>query len=91
MRLLILRLYEATGVGTCLLTDKKTNISEYFKINQEIFTYDSVDDCINKIKFLLSNPKILNKISKNGKRTLKEHSYKLRSEKMLKYLINNKL
>lgn len=85
-----LRLYEATGVGSCLLTDEKSNLSEYFEINQEIMTYNSVDDCINKIKFLINNPKKLNEVSKSGmKRTLNEHTYKLRSQKMLNCLIND--
>src|ERR1043166_4762805 len=34
-----MRLYEATGVGTCLLTDWKENLNEFFEPDVEVVTY----------------------------------------------------
>ncbi|MFC1615171.1 glycosyltransferase [Patescibacteria group bacterium] len=50
-----LRLFEATGVGTCLLTDWKDNLSDYFEPDIEIVTYNSVPECLDKIKYLLNH------------------------------------
>ena len=34
-----MRLYEATGVGTFLITDAKRNLSELFEPGEEVVTY----------------------------------------------------
>jgi spore maturation protein CgeB len=70
-----MRLFEATGVGTCLLTDYKENISDLFDINSEIVVYKDINDCIEKIKWLLDHPVECGNIAKAGqKRTLASHS-----------------
>ena len=43
-----IRLFEATGVGTCLLTDWKENLPELFVPDKEVVTYRSFDECIEK-------------------------------------------
>ena len=70
-----LRLFEATGVGTCLITDNKMNMISLFDIGKEVVVYDSVGECIEKVKWLLNNPEEMKKIAEAGqKRTLKEHT-----------------
>ena len=44
-----IRLFEATGLGSCLLTDHYENISELFEIDNEIITYKSKDELVEKI------------------------------------------
>lgn len=79
-----LRLYEVTGVGTCLLTDHKDNLDEHFKLNDEVISFQNVDDCSEIIKNLLENPQKLKNLSLNGKRrTLDHHSYEKRTERLL--------
>lgn len=76
-----LRLFEATGVGTCLVTDWKKNMTELFDLENEVVTYRSVDECIEKIKWLEANPKEMKKIALAGqKRTLKDHTIEKRVE-----------
>ncbi|MGB5920017.1 glycosyltransferase family protein [Arcobacter sp.] len=71
-----MRMFESTGVGTCLLTDNKSNISKMFLDEEEIVTYNSKNDAIEKAKFLLNNPSISAEIALKGqKRTLKEHTF----------------
>lgn len=85
------RLFEATGIGTCLVTDWKENISELFVPEKEIVTYKSVEECIEKVKWLLNNPEERNKIAKAGQlRTLKDHTFKSRA-KTLDEIIKTKL
>lgn len=76
-----IRLFEVTGVGTCLLTDHKKNIRDFFEPDKEIVTYSSANDCIEKIKWLLDNPKEREAIAKAGQqRTLRDHNFKVRAE-----------
>jgi spore maturation protein CgeB len=71
-----MRLFEATGVGTLLLTDYKSNLEEYFKIDEEVLTYNNPGDAIEKIAWALRNPEQAKRISIEGqKRTLKFHTY----------------
>lgn len=86
-----MRMYEITGVGTCLLTDWKEDIKEYFDPDYEVITYKSKEEALEKVKYLLNNPKEREEIAINGqKRTLKNHTLKKRVEKVndiiLKYL-----
>jgi spore maturation protein CgeB len=69
------RLFEATGVGTCLVTDWKQNLPELFIPDVEVVTYRSKEECVDKIKWLLQNPSEIEKVAKAGQlRTLKDHT-----------------
>ena len=82
-----MRLYEATGVGTLLLTDMKNNLGEIFDIQNEISTYTSQQDLEDSIRFFLDNPERLIEVSKAGqRRTLKDHNYFKRMEQMTEIL-----
>lgn len=79
-----MRLFEVTGSGTMLLTDEKVNIEEFFKVGKEVVTYKNAPDLIRKIKFYTRNSGEREKIAKAGqKRTLKDHTYKVRMGEML--------
>ena len=75
-----LRLFEATGMGTCLVTDWKENIPDLFEPDKEIITYKNKEECIEKISWLLANPEEALKIGKAGQqRTLKNHTIEKRA------------
>lgn len=81
------RLYEATGCGTLLLVDKKDNLGEIFKIGKEVVVYENTNDLVNKIKYYLSHNEEREKIAKAGqKRTLKDHTYAVRTRELLDIL-----
>lgn len=66
-----IRLYEATGAGSCLLTDWKENICEIFEPDKEVVTYHSKEEAWDKIKFLLKHESIRKQIAERGqKKTL---------------------
>ena len=70
-----MRLFEATGVGTCLISDHGPNISDMFEPDVEIVTYRSVEECIEKVEYLNSRPEERARIAAAGqKRTLTDHS-----------------
>jgi spore maturation protein CgeB len=86
-----LRLFEATGVGTCLVTDFKDNLKDIFEVDKEIVTYNSVDDCVEKVTWLLKNPMEIKKIAKAGQeRVLRDHTVERRSTE-INELFKNKM
>jgi len=71
-----MRLFEVTGVSSCLLTDWKPNLQEMFDIDREVVTYSSFEECAEKVKWLIENPKEREIIARSGQaRTLKDHTF----------------
>lgn len=84
-----IRLFEATGVGSCLVTDWKENITDLFEPGKEIITYKTKEECIEKVKWLIDNPEERKKIAAAGqKRTLSDHSIKKRAEFLNELFLN---
>ncbi len=84
------RMFEITGVGSLLITDMKRNISELFKPDEEVLVYNSAEECSEKIKWALENKAESARIAAAGqKRTLLEHTFKNRVEKLNEIIINH--
>jgi spore maturation protein CgeB len=74
-----MRLYEATGVGTLLLTDRKDNLHEFFEVGREVIAYSSKEEAAELVRHYLDRPEEAEQIAKAGQaRTLREHTYKSR-------------
>ena len=79
-----MRLFEATGVGTCLVTDAKENLAEMFEPGGEVVTYDSTAECAERIRRLLDHETERAAIAAAGQaRTFKDHSYADRMAELL--------
>ena len=79
-----MRLYEATGMGACLLTDTKLNLPCLFEPDREVVTYSSPSEAISKLKQLMAEPKAAAEIAARGQaRTLKDHTYKQRMAELV--------
>ena len=86
-----LRMFETTGIGSCLLTDYKKNIRELFIPDEEILTYKDYDEFSSKYFQLTSNNNLIKEISLKGqKKTFRQHSTKIRVEQ-INNLINKML
>jgi spore maturation protein CgeB len=69
------RLFEVTGCGVALLTDRKSNLGELFDIDRECVAYDSAEDCVEKARWLADHPAERAAIAARGqRRTLTDHS-----------------
>lgn len=68
-----IRLFEGTGVGSCLLTDWKSNIAEFFEPDSEVVTFKSTAECVEKAKYLLKDDDLRNKISLAGQKKTLEY------------------
>jgi glycosyltransferase involved in cell wall biosynthesis len=83
-----LRLLEVTGSGTLLITEDQPNLTDYFN-SDEVVSYNSVDDLIEKIKYYMQNSKVASQIAEAGrKRALFDHTYDNRVNKLSAKLIN---
>jgi spore maturation protein CgeB len=79
-----MRLFEATGMKTCLVTDWKKNIHDFFESDQEVMTYASGNEILEKIQYLLDHENERLDIARRGQaRTLRDHTYERRMPKLL--------
>ena len=84
-----MRLFETTGVGTCLVTDIKDNLNQFFTVDREVVAYRSVEECAEKINWLLEHPSERKKIANAGqKRTLRDHTYAQRIAQLNEAFLN---
>ena len=82
-----MRLYEATGVGTLLITDRKDNLHELFDVGRELLTYSTPREAAEIIQYYLDHPTEAEVIAKAGQaRTLREHTYRRRMEELVPIL-----
>lgn len=82
-----MRMFEATGMGTCLLTDNKSENTELFDTDREIVVYESFDDMVQKSRWLIENPEMGRKIAAAGQRkTLKKYTYRNKAECLNEYI-----
>lgn len=71
-----MRLFEATGVGACLLTDWKESLIELFEPDEEVLTYRSTEECVEKVRYILEHKDERRHIAAAGqRRTLGEHTF----------------
>jgi hypothetical protein len=83
------RLFEITGVGSCMVTDMKKNLGELFEIDKEVVAFNSGDECVEKIKWLIDHPKEREEIAKAGqKRVLKDHTFRIRAGQLNSIILN---
>jgi SAM-dependent methyltransferase len=76
-----MRLFEATGCGSLLITDYKDNLNELFDIGKEVIAYRSPEECAAFIQYYTQHPGEAQNIAKAGQqRTLRDHTYLNRME-----------
>jgi len=76
-----MRMFEATGVGSCLLTDDGSNLADLFEPGREVAVYRSLDEAISWREELARHPSLRREIAAAGQaRTLGEHTVRHRCE-----------
>jgi spore maturation protein CgeB len=79
-----LRLYEATGMGAALVTDRKENLGELFDVGRELVDYGSADEALARIAHLREHPDEAAAIAAAGEaRTLSDHTYARRMAELV--------
>lgn len=84
------RPFEITGVGTLLIAQNAVGLEECFVPNKEVITFDTIEELIEKSKFLVSKPKIIGEVAQAGhRRFLRDHDSKIRLSKVLQEIRNS--
>ena len=82
-----MRLFEATGVGSLLVTEAAPNLHELFEPGREVVAFDGEDDVVAKVEHLLANEDERAAIAAAGQaRTLREHTYARRIAQLAEIL-----
>ena len=82
-----LRLYEATGVGTLLITDWKVNLHEMFEPGKEVVAYRTPEECAQLVEYYLKHDEEREAIAHDGQeRTLREHTFYQRMQELVAIL-----
>lgn len=78
-----MRLYEATGVGSLLLTDAKRNLPELLEPGTEVVTYANEDELVERVLHYLAHDDERRAIARAGQeRTLRDHGYDVRMREL---------
>jgi hypothetical protein len=83
-----MRLFEATGVGSAVVTEEASNLAELFEPGTEVATYDGgAADLERVVKDLLGDEPRRAAIAKAGQeRTLRDHTYAVRMGQLARLL-----
>jgi spore maturation protein CgeB len=82
-----MRLFEATGVGTFLLTDFKVNLASLFDLDRDVVAWRSIEDCLAAIdRYLRDEPARVAIAAAGQAKTLSQHSYRHRTAEILGFL-----
>lgn len=70
-----MRLFEAPGMGACLLTDWKPNLSEFLEPDREVAAYRTPEEAVEKANYLLAHPTEREAMAESGRRrVLRDHT-----------------
>ena len=84
------RIFEANGCGAFQISDDKEEIKELYSIDEEIVVYKTIDELKKKLQQYLADDKARETIANSGyKRSLKDHTYDIRMNKMLSIIMNS--
>lgn len=82
-----MRLFEATGVGALLITDRKDNLGELFEVGKEVVAYSSPEEAAEMIRYYIAHPEEARAIAHAGQaRTLRDHTYQRRMAELMPVL-----
>ena len=78
-----MRMFEATGCGTLLITDWAENLADYFEPEREVVTYRDPEECADKARWFLDHDEERRRIAAAGHgRCLAEHTYAQRARRL---------
>lgn len=81
------RIFEVPGYGGCLLTEKAPNLDRYFRVGEEVLTFEGADEMIEQVKSLFSHPERRDEIARGGcDRVVRDHTYERRFDELLREL-----
>lgn len=78
-----MRMFESTGSGAALVTERQQNLAEFFVPGEEVLAYDSFDEAARLTAEILADPPRLDRVAAAGRaRTLGTHTYAHRAAQL---------
>lgn len=82
-----MRLFEATGMGACLLTEASENLAELLVPWEECVPFSNPEDLRLTVQRLREHPDLAQRIAAAGQaRTLRDHTYARRAEVLAEWI-----
>jgi hypothetical protein len=82
-----MRLYEATGMGALLLTDRQRNLNDIYRDGEEVMSYQAAEDCATMIESLLGADAQRSAVAKAGQqRAISTNNYYHRTGEILDHV-----
>ena len=82
-----MRLYEVTGAGSCMVSDWKKNLHQIFEPDNEVVVFKSVEECVEKVTWLLDHKSAAEEIGRAGqRRTLANYTFAHRAGQLVELL-----
>lgn len=84
-----MRVFETLGTRTCLLTDTVPDIGDFFVDREHLVLFNSIDDAMEKMRWLLSDEPARDRIAQAGYAEARaHHTYRNRVEKILEVCLD---
>jgi spore maturation protein CgeB len=81
------RLFEIAATGSFQICNYRKSINDLFVIDDEIVTFDTINELYEKIQFYINNSDLRSKIALNAyNRVIKDHTYEKRLKRMFEIL-----
>lgn len=78
------RTFEVPGYGGCLMTETAPNLERYFRVGEEVLTFEGADEMVEQVKTLLARPERRDQIARYGfERVRRDHTYDRRFGEVL--------
>jgi spore maturation protein CgeB len=82
-----MRVFETTGCGAFLLTDRSRGLERHFEIGKEVVCYDSVAEFVELVEYFLMHDEERMQVAKRGQlRAYRDHTYDNRVRQILRSL-----
>ncbi len=84
-----MRDFDGPMSGSLYLTHDNPDLRLVYKVGEEIVTYRSMDDCISKVRWYLSQEKARERVAQAGRaRALADHTWEKRFRDLFAFLKN---
>lgn len=84
-----LRMFEIPAFNSMMITQYHEDLKEFYEFDKEIITFKTIPEFIEKTKFLLKRPKLVETIASNGhERFLRDHTSEVRLTNILNWINN---
>lgn len=79
-----MRMFESTGMGVALLTDRRPGLEELFEDGKEVVTFSGLEECLERARWLLEHEAARESIARAGQaRTQADHTFAHRAAELV--------